>query len=266
MQKSFAFAVEKQLALLFAAIYALGVIIVNFHMAEYKVAGQLGWLRPIYLFAGVYGLVPVAVGFAFCCLVAGAVKKGHLWVKAAAVSVLLLAMWLLAKAGLDSFDFYIAKDFALKWDKWMWIDLGLAVLLGAVAYLFLLGRWKPGEKTNFQALYLWALPAIFVWLVYGYTFSIRFYNRIPPSWGGARSFSVEFILDPNDLALRAEMERAGVRFYPGTTRTRDTKLIVQTENDFICSSRQISAGQTVGNPFLLKRETIKAIKFGSYGY
>jgi len=266
MQKPFAPAVEKQLALLVAAIYALGLVIANFHLAEYKVAGQTGWLRPIYLFVGIYGMVPVAASFAFCCLLSGAVKRGHLWVKAAAVAILLLVMWLLARAALEGFDFYIAKDFALKWDKWMWIHLFLAVALGGAAYLCLLGRWKWDEKTNLGAVALWTIPAILVCLVYAYTFSIRFYNRIPPSWGGARSFSAEFILDPNDLALRAEMERAGVRFYPGTTRTRDTKLIVQTESDFICSSRQISAGQIVVNPFLLKRDTIKAVKFGSYGY
>ncbi len=255
----------KQIALFLAVIYALGVVIVNFHLAQYDVAGQLGLWQPIYLFAGLYGILPISLGFAFCCLLAGAVKRGHRWAKAAAVLVLFALMWWLAKAGLNGFDFYIAKDFALKWDKWMWIHLCLALILGGAAY-FLSGRWKSSEKVNLGALSWMVVPGMLLCLVYGYAFSIRFYNRIPVSWGGTRSFYAEFILDPNDKALRAEMERAGVKFYPGTARTLGTKLIFQTESDFICAVKQVRAGKTSVNPFLLKRDMIKAVKYGSYGY
>lgn len=266
MQKPIAEAVGKQVALLLGAIYLLGVLIVNFHLAEYKVAGQFGLLRPIYLFAGLYSIVPIAVSFAFFCLVTGATKKGHLWVKIVAVGLLCAAMWGLSAASLNAFDFYVARDFPLKWDKWMWIHLLLALLLGAAAHLLLLGRWKPSEKSHLPSRVLLVMPGLLVWLIYGYAFSVRFYNRIPSSWEGTRSSFVEFILDPNDQALRAELERAGVRFYPGTARTRDTKLILQTESDFVCAVKQVSEGKMVVSPFLLRRDVVIAIKYGGYGY
>lgn len=266
MQKPIIEAVEKQIALLIAAIYALGVIIVNFHLAEYGIIGQLSLLRPIYLFAGAYGALPIALSFIFFWVSSLTVKRGHQWVKALAVGVLVVFTWFLVKAALNWFDANIAQEYPLQWDWRMWVQLGLAALLGCAFYLFIHGQWKPSETTDLNRLSMLAVPTLFVWLVYGYAFSVCLYNRIPQSWGGTKSSAAEFIIDPDDKPLRAELEELDVKFYTGTSRTKNTKLVVQTDNGFMCAVKTVKNGETTVHSVLLKSESVKGVKYSTYRY
>ena len=266
MQKPIVEAVEKQIALFIAAIYALGVIIVNFHLAEYGIIGQMSLLRPIYLFAGAYGALPIALSFIFFWVSSLAVKRGHQWVKALAAGILVVFTWFLVKVALNWFDAEIAQEYPLQWDWRMWVQLGLTTLLGGFLYLFIHGPLKLSEKSDLNRLSMLAVPALFVWLFYGYAFSVSLYNRIPHSWGGTKSRAAELIIDPADKPLRAELVELGVKFYTGTNRTKNTNLIVQTDTGFMCAVKALKNGETTVHSVLLKSESVKGIKYSTYHY
>jgi hypothetical protein len=266
MPTSIADSLQKQVVLLLVAIYSLGVIVVNFYLAEYGMAGQISLLRPIYLLAGSYAMLPIAIGFLFFYLAPFTLQRGHRWVKALALVLLASAVALCVRVALREFNFYMAEDFPLKWDPWMWTHLILALALGGYLYMVTLGPWKVSEQSQPTSYTLMVVPGLLIWLIYSYAFSVRIYNRIPPAWGGVKPRSVELIIDPSNKELQDELKEVGVKFYTDTTRTKNTKLLIQTENDFICSVKQFKSGQTVVSTLLLKREDIKGIKYHTYRY
>jgi hypothetical protein len=266
MSTSIADSIQKQVVFLLAAIYALGIVVVNFYLAQYGLSGQISLLRPIYLFAGAYGMLPVAVGFLFFYLAPFTLQRGHRWVKALAFALLAGVIALCIRAALRGINIYMAEDFPIKWDPWMWTHLILALALGGYLYMVSLGPWKPGEPFQLTNHALTVVPGLLIWLLYGYAFSVRIYNRIPPAWGGVKPCSIELIIDPANKDLQKELQEVGVKFYTDTTRTKNTRLLVQTENDFICSVKQFKAGQTVVSTLLLKREDIKGVKYQTYRY
>jgi hypothetical protein len=239
-----------------AAVYVVGYLVVTFRLAQYGVTPTT-WLRPLYLAAGIWCLLPLALFSAALAFVA--LQFVEPWIKYSmdvprktriyryVQGILLSGVCLFSAFGLISS--LLAGHLSSPASSGWWkpssaVTLKLALLalsavgltLFAIAPLFSTAQTKEEEEkrvdrdvARFSFHVLVCFGAIALWLKYISYFSVTVYPVIPIALGGGKPQSVVFIIDSTEHSSPVIADNSRTHSIP-------YKLLLQTENSYVVES------------------------------
>ena len=242
----------KQGASIIAAVYVVGYLVVTFRLAQYGVTPTT-WLRPLYLAAGIWCLLPLALYSA--ALAFTALQFVEPWIKYSmdvprktriyryVQGILLSGFCLFSAFGVIS-SLLAGHLTSSGWWKPSSATLKLALLalslvgltLFAIAPLFSTAQTKEEEQkrvdrdvARFSFHVLVWFGAIALWLKYISYFSVTVYPVIPIALGGGKPQSVVFIIDSTEHSSPVIADNSRTHSIP-------YKLLLQTENRYVVES------------------------------
>jgi hypothetical protein len=245
-------------------LYALGFLVVTFHLSEFGVA-PVTWLRPQYLLAGIWCLLPLLIftcGFALA-----AMQFSEPWIRYSLVvprrtrryryivgafqgCIMLVTVFVFVSiviAGLDAPFALIAKRAGHGFDRLgpssiITLKLGGLFLLIAACVFWAKASFSsmahsPVEQVRMDrrlAFFSSGLMGVFASLVfavlYVYSFSVLVYSVIPLELGGGRPQSVVFLIDS------AKQQTPPLVVDSSGTRSVPYNLLLITDSNYVVES------------------------------
>jgi hypothetical protein len=237
-------------------IYAVGFLVVTFHLSKFDVA-PVTWLRPQYLLAGIWCLLPPLWLVCGLAIIAQAMLSP--WIRGSLDVPRRTRIYRHVVGGIQGFamtvvvlgflafgiDSVVNPSFSgrLKlWSHASFIALGLFLLLllsaaALIAGMYpLLGAANPEPMRTDRRIMTLSLgiPVLFLALLmaldYVRLFSNAVYSAIPSTYGGGRQQNVVFLID------RADQRPSPVIPDSSGTRSIPYNLLLVTESNYVVES------------------------------
>jgi MFS family permease len=241
------------------ALYVIGFLVVTFHVAQFGFV-SVSWLRPQYLLAGIWCLLPLLLFISDLAFVGLQIVEP--WIKYSNVvskrtrryryvkSVIQGLAGMFAATGFVSILILWATGQPVKatWSPSTVIALKLAGLCLAAFVLGTLGiTWltaaAESEETRtdrfvarFSLGTVVCLMALAVGIAYIRYFSIAVYSAIPSTLGGGRPQTVVFLLD------RSHSDPPPVAADGSGSRSVSYHLLLKTDNTYVVQSQTNGEG------------------------
>jgi hypothetical protein len=218
------------------ACYLLGFIIVNTHFRRFGYY-SVSLVSAQYLIAGVWALVPVALGW-FFILYALLRRPGVLArPRSDPMMIVVLILLILGVVGslilLLQFSAWIeGLPLAPRWI--VLIGMGFFLSLPTVAFFWWLNPLSSLTKEWIPLTVLLAFFAGLFALVYLIAFSRGLYEDIPATLGGGKSRLVRLVVKSE---AREDLIAGGISFAQGARMSESLRLLIATENEYIVLTR-----------------------------
>jgi hypothetical protein len=254
-----------------ATLYAIGFLVVTFHLSQFGVA-PVTWLRPQYLLAGIWCLLPpvlLAGGLAFTVLsfaepwirdptareAVPRTRRIYRHTTGTIMGILsLVAVFIFISVAM-SFAFGPPFHLDFKWRPGAVITLKFAALLvmAAVNGWYAVGCFSTASKHSTRLDRWLALVSVGVMgtlgflaftVMYVHSFSVSIYSFIPSAFGGGRPQRVVFLVDSNAAQTASVItDSSGTRSVPyNLLLTTDSSYVVESpaKNEMAIEFRQDS--------------------------
>ncbi|HEY6154687.1 MAG TPA: hypothetical protein VIW07_13180 [Candidatus Udaeobacter sp.] len=215
--------------------YAIGLIVVNVHLSEYRVY-SLNLLQLNYVMAGLWALLPIMLSWLIASVVVMAAiqemerrhqAKWTTWTVLAVVGGTIATCF-----GALRILYKLCEYLGFKF-TWSWVRV---VLLGfAVGFMVVGLAWELGTRATFKTLKSFATNLVYIFSALGFfvfyiaVFAHGPYSDIPSGFGGGRPSFVQLVVDPKDKPF---LTLAKVNF-PQSDRSDPVQLLLATDKELI---------------------------------
>lgn len=228
-----------------AIAYAIGVFLVSFDLAQYKVA-NFSLARPQYVFAGAVWLVTTAVAIGPAFLGAALTKLGEYTQKDKFRRIYLPVVWVVFCAFILTKAIQVLRP-TRTWDAMPYTTLAETVFF-VLAWTSLPSRAEVhgnhDKKTNVSlvpSVVIFSVIALFIWTA---AYNIEIFPKVEPSLGGGKHLTAQVVFSEAEQGKEGQLQEILGPIPRQSPTTSCTLTVLLVDADFVVIVFEDKKGET----------------------